>query len=80
MSGKENRIPPGGANSGAVYGFGLVGALVWYWRRSEGFGGHVVGVLKALVWPAFLVYDVLKVLNRFLAEGTSGASEPNGGR
>jgi hypothetical protein len=51
---------PGG---GAVFGLGLIGALVWFWQQAEGFGEHVVAVLKALVWPAFLVYDAFKALH-----------------
>ena len=48
----------------AVHGLGLVGALVWYWQRAQSPGEHAVSVLKALVWPAFLVYDALKALHR----------------
>lgn len=50
-----------GASAGgnAVYGLGLIGAAVWYWQQADGFGGHIVGLLKALVWPAFVVYDLL---------------------
>jgi hypothetical protein len=50
---------PGG---GAVFGLGLVGAFVWFWQEAEGLGEHLVGVLKALVWPAFLVYEAFKAL------------------
>jgi hypothetical protein len=46
-----------------VYGLGLIGALVWYWRQAEGPGAHLTGVLKATVWPAFLVYEVFKALH-----------------
>jgi hypothetical protein len=46
----------------AVYGIGLIGALVYYIQQADGFWVGVLGVLKALVWPAFLVYDVLKSL------------------
>jgi hypothetical protein len=52
---------PGGG--GAVYGLGLIGAFVWFWQQADGFGEHVVGILKSLVWPAFLVYDAFKALN-----------------
>lgn len=52
---------PGGGD--AVYGLGLIGAIVWYWQQADGFGEHIVGILKALVWPAFLVYDALKALS-----------------
>jgi hypothetical protein len=36
--------------------------LVWFWQQAIGVGEHVVGVLKACVWPAFLVYDAFKAL------------------
>jgi hypothetical protein len=48
---------------GAVFGLGFIGALVWFWQQADGFGEHVVGILKSLVWPAFLVYDAFKALN-----------------
>ncbi|MBN2624966.1 MAG: hypothetical protein JXA83_16420 [Acidimicrobiales bacterium] len=57
---KSTRAP--GPCGGAVYGLGLIGAAVWYWQQADGFGEHVVGLLKALVWPAFLVYEALKAL------------------
>jgi hypothetical protein len=48
---------------GAVYCLGLIGALVYYIQQADGFWMGVVGVLKALVWPAFLVYKLLQFLN-----------------
>lgn len=38
-----------GASAGgnAVYGLGLIGALVWYWQQADGFLPHVWGILKA---------------------------------
>jgi hypothetical protein len=47
---------------GAVYGFGLIGAAVYYIITASGFWAGVIGVLKALVWPAFLVYAAMKSL------------------
>jgi hypothetical protein len=48
------------ASSGAVYGMGLLGAAVYYISIATSFGAGVVGFLKALVWPVFLVYEALK--------------------
>lgn len=48
-----------GTGGGAVYGLGLIGALVYYWQNAAGFGAVVLGLLKALVWPALVVYRVL---------------------
>ena len=47
-------------SSGAIYGLGLIGALIYYISTATGFWMGVLGVLKALVWPAFLVYALLK--------------------
>jgi hypothetical protein len=52
----------GSGGGGAVYGLGLIGALIFYIQQADGFWGGVLGILKALVWPAFLVYDALKAL------------------
>ena len=52
----------GSGGGGAVYGLGLIGALIFYIQRADGFWDGVLGVLKALVWPAFLVYEALKFL------------------
>ena len=52
----------GGGGGGAVYGLGLIGALVYYIQQADAFWPGVLGVLKAIVWPAFVVYDLLKFL------------------
>jgi hypothetical protein len=45
---------------GGVYGLGLIGALIYYISTASGFWIGVLGVLKSIVWPAFLVFEVLK--------------------
>ncbi|VVB70051.1 Uncharacterised protein [uncultured archaeon] len=51
------------SNSGsAAYGLGFIGAAVYYISTATGFWMGVLGFLKALVWPAFLVYGLLKSL------------------
>ena len=47
---------------GALYGLGFIGSLVYYISTATGFWMGVLGVLKALVWPAFLVFEALKFL------------------
>jgi len=46
----------------AVYGLGLIGAAVYFVGSATTFWLGVLGVLKALVWPAFLVYYALDFL------------------
>jgi len=48
------------ASSGAVYGLGFVGAAVYFITHATGFWMGVVGFFKAMVWPAFLVYEACK--------------------
>ena len=46
----------------AVYGLGFIGSAVYYISTATGFWMGVLGVLKSIVWPAFLVYGLLKFL------------------
>jgi hypothetical protein len=48
--------------SGGIYGLGWIGALVYYISHADGFWEGVLGFIKALVWPVFLVYELLKHL------------------
>lgn len=57
--GKKSNWHGGG---GAVYGLGLVGALIYFIQNSDTFWIGVLGVLKAFVWPAFVVYKLLGFL------------------
>jgi len=50
------------APAGAVYGLGLIGAAIYYISTATSFWLGVLGFLKALVWPVFLVYEALKAL------------------
>ncbi|MCX6746936.1 MAG: hypothetical protein NTU63_02255 [Candidatus Pacearchaeota archaeon] len=47
------------ACGGGAYFLGIIGAAVYYIQQSSTFWQGIVGVLKALVWPAFLVYKLL---------------------
>jgi len=47
---------------GALYGFGFIGAAIYYISTATSFWMGVLGVLKAIVWPAFLIYELLKFL------------------
>lgn len=46
----------------AVYGLGLIGAAIYYIGNASGFWMGFLGLLKAIVWPAFLVYEWLQYL------------------
>jgi len=50
----------GSAQTNAVYGVGMIGALIYYISVASSFWMGVLGILKAIVWPAFLVFEALK--------------------
>ena len=47
---------------GCSYGLGVLGAAIYYISVAGGFWMGVLGVLKALVWPVFLVFELLKLV------------------
>jgi len=51
-----------GMCGGGIYGLGFIGSVIYYISNATSFGMGVLGFLKAIVWPAFLVYDALKFL------------------
>ena len=46
----------------AVYGLGFIGAVIFFIGHATTFWAGVLGFFQALVWPAYLVYEALKVL------------------
>jgi hypothetical protein len=57
---RTRQASAGGGN--AVYGLGLIGALVFFWQQADTFGQYLLAILKAVVWPAFLVYEAFQGL------------------
>ena len=50
------------SGGGGIYCLGFVGAVIYYVSTSTGFWSGVLGIIKAAVWPAFLVFELLKFL------------------
>jgi hypothetical protein len=50
------------AATGGAYFLGMVGIAVYYLQHAATFWDGVWGLLKALVWPAFLVYQLASFL------------------
>jgi hypothetical protein len=46
----------------AVYGLGFIGAAIYFIAHATSFWIGVLGFLKAIVWPAFLVYEAFKYM------------------
>jgi hypothetical protein len=57
---RQNGPPAGG---GAVYGLGMIGAMVYFFGSAESRWDYVLAIPKASVWPALLVYRLLKSFN-----------------
>lgn len=58
----DGRSRASGAGGGGFYFLAFIGAVVFFWQQADAFWEYVLAVLKALVWPAFLVYEVFEAL------------------
>ncbi len=47
----------------AVYGLGFIGAAVYFIGHAASFWAGVLGFIKALVWPALLIYQAFQFLS-----------------
>jgi hypothetical protein len=61
---QKTEVRRGGGSPDTVYGLGLIGAWVYYIGRAETWPDRALGFAKGLVWPAFMVYAVLKFLEK----------------
>ncbi len=48
--------------SGGIYGMAFLGSLVYYIQHATSIWCGVLGVFKAIFWPAVLMYKVLELL------------------
>ena len=58
----EQKNQKNASPSGVVYGLGVIGAAIYFISHATGFWLGVLGFLKAVVWPVFLVYEVFNHL------------------
>lgn len=49
-------------SGGAVYGLGFIGAAIYFIGQATTFWIGVLGFLKAIVWPVFLVLGLMKYI------------------
>jgi len=47
---------------GGVYFLGIIGVAVYFIQQVSGFWPIVLAILKAIVWPAFLIYQLFVLL------------------
>jgi len=60
---KDNKCKAQTGAGAGVYFIGFIGAVVYYIGVATSFWEGVLGVLKAMVWPAFLIHGLAKFLN-----------------
>jgi hypothetical protein len=58
----KQKIQESAPAANAIYGLGLIGAAVYFISHATSFWMGVLGFLKAIVWPAFLIYQAFKQL------------------
>lgn len=58
----RQKIVKESCSGNVIYGLGIIGALIHYVSSATGFWSGFIGVFKALIWPAFLVYELLNYL------------------
>ena len=59
---KVNKVANEGGIS-AFYCVGAIGAAVYFVQNSDGFWNFILALLKAAVWPAFVVHRALELLS-----------------
>lgn len=50
------------ASSGALYGTGVIGALVYFLQNAHSFWDGITGIILSFFWPGVLVYKALEML------------------
>ena len=48
---------------GGIYGLAFIGAAVYFIQHAVTFWGGVLGFIKAIFWPAILMYRLLEYVN-----------------
>jgi hypothetical protein len=57
----KNKVQSSGMLGGAYF-LTIIGAAVYFLQSAASFWSGVLAILKAFVWPAFVIYKVLDIL------------------
>lgn len=49
-------------SSNVIYGLGIIGALFYFLQNADTFVSAIVGIVKAIFWPAILMFKLLTYL------------------
>ncbi len=61
---QDKKVVYRGGASETVYGLGFLGALVYYIGHATTLWIGILGLFKAVFWPAVLVYEALLFFGR----------------
>ena len=50
------------SSTSCTYFLGIIGAAIYFISHASCFWIGVLGFLKALIWPVFLVFEIMKYL------------------
>ena len=62
MSWSHRKHWHGKRGGSVIYGFGVIGAAVFFLAKATTFLAGVIAIIKSIAWPAVLVYEALKLL------------------
>jgi len=60
---KSVRHHGGSGVAGGIYFMAFIGAAVYYIMQTTTFWAGVIGFLKAIVWPAMLIFKLFEFLH-----------------
>ena len=59
---RETKVVNRCGAGGGVYGLAFIGAAIYFLQHATSFWNGVLGILKAIVWPAVVIYKLLEFL------------------
>lgn len=62
MKDSKSRVVYNQGPTGFVFFAAFIGAAVYFIQQANGFWEVILALLKAVVWPAFVVYHALQLL------------------
>jgi len=62
MANNKVKVVNKGAPAGAAF-LTFIGAAVYFVQQSNGFGGFILAILKAFVWPAIFIHHVFQLIH-----------------
>jgi len=62
MTNNKIKVVHKGGPAGAFF-LTFIGAAVYFVQQSNGFGGFILAILKACVWPAIFIHHVFQIIH-----------------